>query len=92
MGSKAASGAAEERGKRDPDVWGGDVSIILTSAYVCLCVTEHRRGNLMDGVCVCICADVLQEGRGGGASGERREMKRMSVPLRKCHTGKICRF
>lgn len=40
---------------------------------------------------VCVC--VLEEREGGReASGEKREMKRMNVPLRKCHTGKICRF
>ena len=99
--SREARRAAEERGReRDPDAWGGwDCgSIILRSAYVCLCVTEHWRGSLMVCVCVCVCVClcvyscvyVLEEGR--EASGEKREMKRMSVPLRKCHTGKICRF
>lgn len=45
-----------------------------------------------NGLCarVYICVYVLEKGR--EASGEKREMKRMSVPLRKCHTGKICRF
>lgn len=68
----------------------GTGSIILRSAYVCPCVTEHWRGSLMVCVCVCLYLCVLETGR--EASGEKREMKRMSVPLRKCHTGKICRF
>lgn len=68
----------------------GTGSIILRSAYVCLSVTEHWRGSLMFCVCLYLCVCVLEEGR--EASGEKREMKRMSVPLRKCHTGKICRF
>lgn len=53
---------------------------------------ERESNGLCVYVCVCvyICVYVLEEGR--EASGEKREMKRMSVPLRKCHTGKICRF
>lgn len=71
----------------------GTGSITLRSAYVFLCVTEQWRGRLIFCgclFCVCVCAG----GREGGreASGEKREMKRMNVPLRKCHTGKICRF
>lgn len=92
--SREARRAAEERGKERTPMHreDGTGSIILRSAYVCLCVTGHWRGSLM--VCVCACVYigvyVLEEGR--EASGEKREMKRMSVPLRKCHTGKICRF
>ncbi len=97
---REARRAAEERGREGTPMHGedGTGSIILRSAYVCLCVTEHWRGSLMVcvcvSVCVCVCVYirvyVLEEGR--EASGEKREMKRMSVPLRKCHTGKICRF
>lgn len=88
---REARRAAEERGRERTLMHGedGTGSIILRSAYVCLCVTEHWRGSLMC-VRVYICVYVLQKGR--VASGEKREMKRMSVPLRKCHTGKICRF
>lgn len=75
----------------------GTGSIILRSASASLCVTEQWRGRLI--FCGCLfCAYVLEEVREGGseggreASGEKREMKRMNVPLRKCHTGKICRF
>lgn len=46
----------------------GTVSIILRSAYVCLCVTEHWRGSLMCCVRVYICVYVLEKGR--EASGE----------------------
>lgn len=83
----------------------GTGSFILRSANVCLSVTVHGRGSLRFGLCVyacvCMCARVCacpwfavgrKEGREEKASGEKREMKRMSVPLRKCHTGKICRF
>lgn len=49
---------------------------------------ERESNVLCVFISVCVC--VLEEGR--EASGEKREMKRMSVPLRKCHTGKICRF
>jgi len=71
----------------------GTGSIIFRSASVCLCVTEQTHGLCACAcqcVCVYICVHVLETGR--EASGEKREMKRMNSPLRKCHTGKICRF
>jgi len=49
----------------------GTGSIILRSAYVCLCVTEHWRGSVMVCVrvfiCVCVCA--------GDEEGIREEAK-----------------
>lgn len=98
---REARRAAEERGRERTLMHGedGTGSIILRSAYVCLCVTEHWRGSLMVCLCVCVCMCACiylymcvcaREWR--EASGEKRMMKRMSVPLRKCHTGKICRF
>lgn len=90
--ARRAAGGKKKRKGKDPDAWGGwdwkHYSQI--SICVCLCVTEHWRGSLMACVCVYDCVYVLEMGR--EASGEKREMKRMSVPLRKCHTGKICRF
>lgn len=65
------------------------------SLRVCLCGGALVRECY--GACKCVCG-----GDGScvcvwrrwelGESGEKQEMKRMSVPLRKCHTGKICRF
>lgn len=68
---------AEERGRERTLMLGedGTGSIILRSAYVCLCVTEHRRGCLM--VCVCVCVSLYMcvcagEGK-GGIRGEARD-------------------
>lgn len=53
----------------------------------------EREADILRVFILCVCAE-KRGGREGGreASGEKREMKRMNVPLRKCHTGKICRF
>lgn len=55
----------------------GTGSIILRSAYVCLCVTEHWRGSLTVCVCACTCVClylcVCATGREGGIRGEARD-------------------
>lgn len=58
--------------------WERESNVLCACVFIC--------------VCVCACAGGCSGGREEKASGEKREMKRMSVPLRKCHTGKICRF
>lgn len=85
MGAAERHVEREKKVGRDPYASGGwdwehysQISICVSFCDRALCVFRS--------VCVC----VLEEGR--EVSGEKREMKRMSVPLRKCHTGKICRF
>ena len=53
----------------------GTGSIILRSAYVCPCVTEHWRGSLMVCVCVCVCVFIsVCAGDGKGSiRGEARD-------------------
>lgn len=51
----------------------GTGSIILRSAYVCLCVTEHWRGSLMVCVCVCLYLCVCAGEGEGGIRGEARD-------------------
>lgn len=46
----------------------GTGSIILRSAYVCLCVTVHWRGSLI--FCVCLYLCVCAGGWEGGIRGE----------------------
>lgn len=50
----------------------GSGSIILRSAYVCLCVTEHWRGSLAD-ACVCLYLCVCAGEREGGIMGEAKD-------------------
>lgn len=83
---------AEERGKgkRIPLYQeDGTGSIILRSAYVCLCGRALERELIILCVFICVCMCWRKGGR--EASGGKCEMKRTNVPLRKCHTGKICR-
>lgn len=68
---------------------------LFSDQHMCVSLCDRALERESNGWCACvcvynICAYVLEKGR--EASGEKREMKRMSVPLRKCHTGKICRF
>lgn len=50
----------------------------------------ERKADILWVFVLCVWAAGRERGR--EASGEKREMKRMNVPLRKCHTAKICRF
>lgn len=70
---REACRAAEERGRERTLMHGedGTGSIILRSAYVCLCVTEHWRGSLM--VCVRVFISVCMCRRRGGRHQGRSE-------------------
>lgn len=51
----------------------GTGSIILRSPYVCLCVTEYRRGSLMVLMCVCVMSERMSWRREGGIRGEVKD-------------------
>lgn len=82
---------------KDPRTRGGwdweHYSQISLGVSLCDRAVE-RKADILWVFILCVCAGGSEGGREGGkeASGEKREMKRMNVPLRKCHTGKICRF
>lgn len=85
---------------KDPRTRGGwdweHYSQISLGVSLCDRAVE-RKADILWVFILCVCAGGSEGGgrEGGGgkeASGEKREMKRMNVPLRKCHTGKICRF
>lgn len=99
------SGRRKGKGK-DPSALGGwNWKHYSQFKHMCVSLCDRALERESNGLCVCVracvrlCACVcvyisvcMCRGKGREASGEKGEMKRMSVPLRKCHTGKICRF
>lgn len=71
---RGARGATEERGRERTPLHGedGTGSIILRSAYMCLCVTEHLRRE-HNALCACLYLCVCAEEGEGGIRGEARD-------------------